>query len=330
MNTWALDAWSLGEPQSVMDRMAVLNAIACYENGIYYTPPVSLDGLARMFRANPHHASAMYVKRNILANRFLPNSRLSRLEFLRFTLDYLVFGNAYLHAPMSRAPLVALPAVRVRRGVEAGRYFLRKENGDTTELPRGSTVQLMCDDVNQEIYGGPEYLAALHATLLNEAATLFRRKYYLNGSHAGYILYVNDAAHSTQDIDAMRKALRDSKGPGNFRNLFLYSPNGKKDGVQLIPISEAAVKDEFIRIKEASRGDILAAHRVPPQLMGIVPSNAGGFGSIENARLVFIANEIMPLQAMFEGLNAALGETVFAFADDASHVGAAVLASAHD
>ncbi len=38
----------------------------------------------------------------------------------------------------------------------------------------------------------------------------------------------------TPSVDALRKALRDSKGPGNFRNLFLYSPNGKKDGVQLI------------------------------------------------------------------------------------------------
>lgn len=34
----------------------------------------------------------------------------------------------------------------------------------------------------------PEYLSALNATWLNESATLFRQRYYKNGSHAGFIL----------------------------------------------------------------------------------------------------------------------------------------------
>lgn len=43
-------------------------------------------------------------------------------------------------------------------------------------------------DLNQEIYGLPEYLSAIPSALLNEPATLFRRKYYMNGSHAGFIM----------------------------------------------------------------------------------------------------------------------------------------------
>lgn len=34
------------------------------------------------------------------------------------------------------------------------------------------------------------------------------------------ILYLNDAAHSQEDIDALRQGLKGSKGPGNFRTLF--------------------------------------------------------------------------------------------------------------
>ncbi len=33
-------------------------------------------------------------------------------------------------------------------------------------------------DINQEIYGVPQYVSALQPALLNESATLFRRKYY--------------------------------------------------------------------------------------------------------------------------------------------------------
>ncbi len=89
------------------------------------------------------------------------------------------------------------------------------------------------------------WLAALQSALLNESATLFRRKYYNNGSHAGFILYMTDAAQKEEDIDSLRTALKNSKGPGNFRNLFVYAPAGKKDGIQLIPVSEVAAKDEL-------------------------------------------------------------------------------------
>ena len=46
-------------------------------------------------------------------------------------------------------------------------------------------------------------------------------------------------------------------------------------------------KDDFLNIKNASRDDVLAAHRVPSQLMGIVPNNTGGFGDVEKATRVF-------------------------------------------
>lgn len=62
---------------------------------------------------------------------------------------------------------------------------------------------------------------------MNESSTLFWRKFYQNGSHAGLILYTTDPAHSEKFVDDLRDAMKNSKGPGNFRNLFMYAPNGK-------------------------------------------------------------------------------------------------------
>tara|TARA_Y100000766_G_scaffold227967_1_gene201198 strand:- start:1089 stop:1520 length:432 start_codon:yes stop_codon:yes gene_type:complete len=126
-------------------------------------------------------------------------------------------------------------------------------------------------------------------------------------------MYVSDAAHNQEDIDAMRTALKESKGVGNFRNLFLYSPNGKKDGIQIIPISEVAAKDDFAAIKNITRDDQLAGHRIPPQLMGIIPNNTGGFGDVEKAAKVFVTNELEPVQAVFSEINDVLGEEVIRF-----------------
>lgn len=145
---------------------------------------------------------------------------------------------------------------------------------------------------------------------VNEAATLFRRKYYQNGAHAGYILYMTDAAQSSSDVDRMRQAMRDTKGLGNFRNLFMYAPNGKLDGIKILPLSEVATKDDFFNIKKASRDDLLSAHRVPPQMMGIIPDNSGGFGDAVKASQVFVRNELTPLQERFKELNHWIGDKV--------------------
>ncbi|HBQ3185692.1 TPA: hypothetical protein L7V97_005568, partial [Klebsiella variicola subsp. variicola] len=93
----------------------------------------------------------------------------------------------------------------------------------------------------------------------------------------------------------------------------MYSPNGKKDGIQIIPLSEVAAKDEFLNIKNVSRDDMMAAHRVPPQMMGIMPSNVGGFGDVEKASRVFVRNELAPLQKRLSEVNHWMDQDVIVF-----------------
>ncbi|KRD25557.1 capsid portal protein [Acidovorax sp. Root267] len=313
-----IEAFTFGEPAPVMQG-EMLDYVESWLNGKWYEPPLSWDGLAKSFRASPHHASALYVKRNVLASTFIPHKLLDRATFSKFALDFLTFGNSYLERPRNRLggslQLRHSLAKYMRRGGELDRYFFVQGYKDEHEFKRGAVFHLMEPDVNQEVYGLPEYLAALQSAWLNESATLFRRKYYNNGSHAGFILYLSDAAQQQGDVDALREALKKSKGPGNFKNLFMHAPNGKKDGIQVIPLSEVAAKDEFFNIKNVSRDDLLAAHRIPPQLMGVVPSNTGGFGAVAPAAEVFARNEIEPLQARCAELNEWIGEEVMRFTE---------------
>lgn len=311
------EAFSFGDPTPVLDSGEILDSLECWLNGRWYEPPISMAGLAKSFNASVHHSSAIHFKANILTSTFIPNKRLSHAAFKRFALDFLTFGNAYLEKRSSRSGLTlelshAL-AKYMRRGKDLETYYFVRGWEDEHEFAKGSIFHLMDPDVNQEVYGVPQYLSALQSAWLNEAATLFRRKYYKNGSHAGFILYMTDAAQNTKDVDTLRTALRDSKGPGNFRNVFMYAPGGKKDGIQILPVSEVAAKDEFFNIKAVTRDDLLAAHRVPPQLMGVPPSNAGGFGAIEPAARVFARNELVPLQSQFLSFNDWLGEEVVRF-----------------
>jgi PBSX family phage portal protein len=312
-----MEAFTFGDPEAVLDKREILDYLECPLIGKWYEPPISMDGLAKSYRSAVHHASALIVKRNVLVSTFTPHPLLTRTAFSRWVLDYLVFGNGYLERRDARSARVMSlePALAryVRRGKDLDSYWFVQGWQQEHEFPKGKVFHLMEPDINQEIYGLPDYIPALHSAWLNEAATLFRRRYYKNGSHAGFILYMTDAAQQQSDIDNLRQALKDSKGPGNFRNLFVYAPNGKKDGITLIPVAEVAAKDEFANIKNVTRDDQLAAHRVPPQLMGIMPGQNATFGDAEKAAAVFEANEIQPLQARFLELNDWIGEEIVRF-----------------
>lgn len=317
-----IQAFTFGEPEPVLNRRELLDNIECWRNGRWYEPPVSTAGLARTFQASPHHSSAIRVKVNLLTESFVPHPLLSRTEFGAMALDYLVMGNGYLEERrnISGRPLrlVRSLARHTRRGVEPGEYYFLTQgavgglNGEHRFEP-GTVHHVLEPDLSQEVYGVPEYLSALQSAFLNEAATLFRRRYYLNGAHAGFILYMTDSAQKQEDIDNLREALKGAKGPGNFKNLFVHAPNGKKDGIQIMPISEVAAKDDFLNIKNVSRDDVLAAHRVPPQLLGVVPANAGGFGDVGKATDAFFELEIKPLQARLATLNDSIGVEVVRF-----------------
>lgn len=320
-----VEAFTFGDPTPVLDQRGILDYLECWRNGRFYEPPVDLHGLSRTTRANPYLHSGLTFKRNMLVRTYRPHRLLSREAFAQLALDYTTFGMAYVErrrALSGVAHSLAVPLAQyMRRGVEQGEFFQVRAGKIEHEFAIGEVFQLREADADQEVYGLPEWMPAVQSALLNESATLFRRKYYNNGSHAGFILYLTDSQPEGGDVDNLREALRQSRGPGNFRNLFVHSPGGSKDGLKLIPVSEVAAKDEFTGIKSVTRDDMLASLRTPPQLLGIVPQNSGGFGSIREAAMVWAAMELAPLQTRMTAINEWLGQEVIRF--DPFELGAA-------
>lgn len=313
--TKRIHSFSFGDPEPSLTKGNVIGFIMPSFDG-YYDLPLPMQGLADTLKASVHHGSALKVKRNLIVSNFIDSPFLSRSEFTRFVQDYLVFGNGYLERRKNKLGglfgLKPSPSKFMRKH-KKGHFGFIKSDDTMHPFKKDAVFHLMEPDVNQEIYGVPDYLAALHSIWLNESATIFRRKYYENGAHAGYIMYLTDDTFNEEDIEHLEKEIQKSKGPGNFKSLFMYAPNGKKDGLQVIHLSEAQAKDQFSNIKNISRDDVLAAHRVPPQLMGIVPSNTGGFGSAADAQTIFEKNEIRPIQERMKEINTWLGQEVIKF-----------------
>lgn len=312
--------FSFDSPESVLDRRELSQYFEIWHNGRWYEPPLPMGRVAQVFNVTPYHRSAVALKVNMLMTQQVVSRWMDAETFERWALDFVQMGNGYLEWVPNMAGRLARvrhsPAIHTRVGVKDGQYwFVGGPVGQAHEYETGRVFHLQQPDVAQEIYGMPEWLSALQSALLSENATLFRRRYYLNGAHAGFLLYLSEPLADQKTADAIKQKLAQAKGVGNFKNMFVYIPKGKKDGVQIMPIADVTAKDEFSNVKNISRDDLLAGHRTPPQLIGVIPQNNGGFGKVSETRDAYYEMEIVPIARRMLQANGFFGAQIVGFAD---------------
>lgn len=93
----------------------------------------------------------------------------------RAALDFMVFGEAYFQRLRNIIGQVLelrhLPAINMRRKVGGG-FVMLLPNGQELHFAEDEVEHVMDYDVEQDVYGVPDYLGGLHSLLLNESATL--------------------------------------------------------------------------------------------------------------------------------------------------------------
>lgn len=268
----------------------------------FYETPISRKGLSDISRANAYHGSLLIARANYVMGRFQSGGNMRKRQMQAFCRNYFTFGDAAFRKIRNGfgqvVRLAPLPTMhmRVRRN---GDYALLENDAwgtlTQTTIKQKDVIWLSQYDVEQQIYGVPDYLGGIQSSLLNTDATLFRRRYYKNGAHMGFIFYATDPNLSTEDEEDLKEKIQSSKGIGNFRSMFVNIPNGHEKGIQLIPVGDIATKDEFERIKNITAQDVLVAHRFPVGKAGIIPQGYSATTDPEKIGKEYAKDEVIPI-----------------------------------
>lgn len=122
----------------------------------------------------------------------------------------------------------------------------------------------------------------------------------------GFIFSMADPNLSDEDETALKDAIRDSKGVGNFRSLFFNFRSNKADAekaINITPVGDISTKDEFERIKKITLNDMLSMHRAQEALSGQSSGDSPGFGDLDKITRAYYNNEVVPLQQDVLGIN---------------------------
>ncbi|MDN4696307.1 phage portal protein [Vibrio parahaemolyticus] len=288
----------MASPIDSNDWMTNYHELQYNEAEDYWEPPISLRGLADVANANAHHGSLLKARANYVAARFLGGAGMQMHQMNHCSWDYFGFGMGGFVKIRNHfkkvVRLMPLPMMHMRKRRNGSWCQLLRDN-EQKDFRKEDVITIGQYDPQQQIYGIPDYLGSLQSSLLNEDATLFRRRYYKNGAHMGFIFYSTDPNISEEDEEMMKESIASSKGVGNFRSMYVNIPNGNEKGIQLIPVGDIATKDEFERIKNITAQDVFIGHRFPAGMGGILPEAGASLPDPLKVSQVYDKYEVIPV-----------------------------------
>lgn len=291
---------TFGEPEPILTTGTDYHNI-WYDNEYdHWRLPIDRLALAQLPNLNGQHGGVLYARRNMIAGGYLGGG-LSADQVEQMAFDYLLFGDVAILKIRNIfgevIELLPLPGLYLRCRKDGS--FVVLQEGPALIYDAADIVFFKTYDPRQQVYGLPDYIGGIHSVLLNSEATIFRRRYYNNGAHMGFILYTSDPNLTLEMENEIKDKIAQSKGLGNFRNMFINIPKGDPEGVKILPVGEVSAKDEFANIKGITAQDIFTAHRFPAGLAGIIPTNGAVMGNPETARATYRKDEIIPIQRKF-------------------------------
>lgn len=261
----------------------------------YWETPLDRLGLDKLTRINAYHGAILMARRNMISGRYLAGG-MTGAQMQETVHNYLGFGDCALVKIRDHLGrlirLHPLPAAHTRKN-KTGDIRLLERDDTIRKYKAKDIIFIKQYDALQQVYGGVDYLGCVQSALLSMDATTFRRNYFKNGLHMGFIFYTNDPNLGEEDEKLLKEAMESSKGPGNFRSMFVNIPGGSEKGIQLIPVGDVATKDEFEKIKNITAQEVLTGHRFPAELAAIIPSG-GTRGDPVKFNYVYNENEVIP------------------------------------
>lgn len=236
----------------------------------------------------------------------------------RFAVDLEWSGNAYLEvARDARGRVAELYNVHAQTmwitpdeaGSRPGGYVqniagapvafspLGRPRGGRNEMLHARTFTPL-----STFYGLPRWIAVLDTLRLDQEKKTFLSSFFHNSAVPDLAVVLEGAEFDKATEEALRRALTEMKGANNAHRTLLLSIPFDNAKIRFEKLT-ADLKDlHFKELSEATDSEIIAAHGVPPRLVGMMtPGQLGGGGEVTGQLELFMETVIKPRMRFLEG-----------------------------
>ena len=296
-----------------------------YAGGLVY-PPLSLAQILSLTYSNAFHTQCIALKADMAVGleyeaprqveKFLEDVSGNDpfLELLqKVVFDWECMGNGYFEVARSRkgqiGELYHVHAQTVFTEARQNRLsgYVQEVDGTVHFSPfgerdgRNELFQFKRYTPLSTWYGLPEWVAALEALRLDQEKKSFYAAFFRNFAVPSLAVVLTGAEFDQETENTIRDGFKQVKGVDNAHKTMLLS----------VPFEDAKISFEklmvdlkdlpFEKLSQSTREEILAAHGVPPRLVGIVTAGQlGGGGEMEGQMLSFVEMKVRPRMTFLE------------------------------
>lgn len=301
-------------------------------------PFVNFEELLQFYYYNVYHTRSIRLKAALLSQieettltNHLPKNEFARDFMYAFCMDLEIYGNGFIEKSGTDNNFNIYHILGYQ-----GRLNKNKEIFQISTLNEAIKLDgyhLKYYSPSGKYYGEPDYLTALHQILTSRNADQYNTSFFENGARPGFGVIFENSSPNPEQIAAFKEFFGSNyKGYENaHKTLLLHTGKGTEGSppakVRLEKLD--GVEDmSFEKLKNVNKNEIIAAHGVPPRLVGVMSAGQLG-GGTELIDQLHAFNEmiIKPKIQIIEGFFANIGIThkikaldVTSFKDDSSLV----------
>lgn len=284
----------------------------------YVEPFFAFEALLDLYYYNVYHQRSIKLKASLLSqvletnlDKYLPPKEYVKQFLLSFATDLELYGNSFLEKAGTPSNFYLYNILGFQGRINKDREIFQL--GENNKVVKLEGFHLKYYSPKSKYYGEPDYLSQLASIKISKQADLYNSSFFDNGAKPGMIVSFENSTPSEEQKAAAKQFFGNNfRGSNNAHKSMLFWTGKTKEG-------ESPAKINFERLdqiedmsweslKKVNRDEIIAAHGVPPRLVGVV--NSSGIGS--NKELIdqmhsFIQTTLNPKIDLLEDFFARIG-----------------------
>ncbi len=298
-------------------KQATISEDMLHEDEKIIEPYLNFNALRGLYAYNVYHKRSIKLKALLLSQiestnleKFLPEGMTPKKFLYKFMLNAETFGSAFFEKSDEIAGTFYIYNLSTYSARVDKHHNIFQVSGVEHIAMEGA--QFMYESILSDYYGEPDYIEVISQILTLHKADEYNDAFFSNGAKPELAIIFEDSDPSDEQINAigdfMRKDLRGHKNA--HKTLILTTGEGDGQTKPKIRIDEIGRVEDMSheKLKKIGRDEIIAAHGVPPRLVGVVEaSSLGGAGELTSQLHMFNQVTIAPKKALIEEFFASCG-----------------------
>lgn len=235
------------------------------------TPMISPPQLLGLYYSNVYHRRSINLVAGMLSQLRSHDldgkisDSIHPTEFVRsIAIDLLIYGNAYIEETSGKWYWLPGHEGRVKKD-----HSILQYTGSGQGKPLDGH-HFRRHSPSSRFYGEPDYLAAANAIQFTSMADQYNLKFFENGAKPELAMIFEGDEPSEEQARKFADFLSGNfKGLDNARKTLVVGTAAENSKIRFEQLSK--IEDmSFEKLKKVARDEIVAAHGVPPRLVGII------------------------------------------------------------